>query len=63
MEKGGVRIENTILFRRYQLGLMFGKGRSGTVWLTIYIKLEEFRHFCTPIVYDSKEDLIYNIVI
>lgn len=41
--KGGVRIENTILFEKYQLGPMIGKGRSGTVWLATHMKLEERR--------------------
>lgn len=43
LEKGGVRIENTILFGKYQLGPMIGKGRSGTVWLATHLGLEEKR--------------------
>lgn len=43
MEKGGVRIENTILFGKYQLGPMLGQGRSSTVWLATHVKLAEQR--------------------
>lgn len=43
MKKGGVGIENTILFGKYQLGPMIGRGRSGTVWLATHVKLAEQR--------------------
>lgn len=38
-----MRIENTILFGKYQLGPMIGQGRSGTVWLSSHLGLEEQR--------------------
>ncbi len=38
-----MRIENTILFGKYQLGPMIGQGRSGTVWLARHLGLEELR--------------------
>lgn len=43
LKKGGVRIENTILFGKYQLGPVIGQGRSGTVWLATHLGLEEAR--------------------
>ena len=43
LKKGGVGIENTILFGKYQLGPVIGQGRSGTVWLATHLGLEERR--------------------
>lgn len=43
MEEGGVGIENTILFGKYQLGPIIGQGRSGTVYLATHKELQERR--------------------
>lgn len=43
MEEGGVRIENTVLFGKYQISRMIGQGRSGTVYLAVHLGLEEYR--------------------
>lgn len=37
------RIENTILFGKYQVSRMIGQGRSGTVYLAVHMGLEEYR--------------------
>lgn len=43
MEKGGGNIENTVLFGKYQLCRVLGRGRSGTVYLARHMELDEYR--------------------
>lgn len=43
MRKGGVIIEDAILFGKYQLCRLIGKGRAGTVFLAYHVELEEYR--------------------
>lgn len=41
--KGGGKIEDTILFGKYQLCRVIGQGRSGTVYLAVHKGLDEYR--------------------
>lgn len=41
--KGGEPVTDTILFGKYQLIRILGKGRSGTVYLARHLELEEYR--------------------
>ncbi|MEG2351007.1 MAG: protein kinase, partial [Hungatella sp.] len=43
LREGGVRIESTILFGKYQLGQVIGRGRDGIVYLAEHKELEEYR--------------------
>lgn len=43
MDEGGEQIENTVLFGKYQLVRLLGKGRSGTVYLALHLELKEYR--------------------
>lgn len=43
MDKGGVIIEDTLLFGKYHLHQILGTGRSGTVFLAVHKELEEYR--------------------
>lgn len=43
MPKGGVRIEEHVLFGKYRLCRKLGAGRSGTVYLAYHTELEEYR--------------------
>lgn len=43
MNKGGGRIENTILFGKYQLIRILGQGQRGTVYLGFHQELKEYR--------------------
>lgn len=41
--KGGVKVENTVLFGKYQVCRTIGHGRSGTVFLVKHLTLKEYR--------------------
>ena len=41
--KGGVKLEDTILFGKYQICRIIGCGRSGTVFLARHLALNEYR--------------------
>jgi len=43
LDKGGGRIENTILFGKYQLIRTLGQGQRGTVYLAFHQELKEYR--------------------
>ncbi len=43
MDKGGGRIENTVLFGKYQLIRTLGQGQRGTVYLAFHQELREYR--------------------
>lgn len=43
IKEGGEWIEDTILFGKYRLLRILGKGRSGTVYLARHLKLDEYR--------------------
>ena len=34
---------DTVLFGKYRLDRVIGKGRTGTVWLAVHLGLEEYR--------------------
>lgn len=42
MSRGGVTAD-TVLFGKYRLDRVIGKGRTGTVWLAVHLGLEEYR--------------------
>lgn len=41
--KGGVQVEDTVLFGKYQICRTIGRGRSGTVFLVRHMTLNEYR--------------------
>lgn len=43
MKRGGEKIKGTVLFGKYQIIRILGKGRSGTVYLARHLELEEYR--------------------
>lgn len=43
LEEGGAGIEDTILFGKYQICQILGRGRNGTVFLAVHRDLEEYR--------------------
>ena len=42
LSRGGVTAD-TVLFGKYRLDRVIGKGRTGTVWLAVHLGLEEYR--------------------